>query len=240
MDDRSVLRVFWRAADAAPRCRLTVCALALLTLIALPAQAVTFDCAKANGADENKICSEVVLAKLDDEFANSLKLVNANLSLPMRDYVKRSQDAWAVSPASPRSGACKGDAACITGKYRERMAYLRNPHLPYEGVYLAKKTRFVLESFASGALRYGFYPEGGSAAAPAGGAALYFNEGREPRVANRELIPPPPAENCSLRLEFTVEGGMNAYVKETKKKACDQFKGLAGAYARDYAQTPKN
>ena len=206
----------------------------------LPAQAITFECAKPANADENKICSEVVLAKLDDEFANGLKLVNANVSLPMRDYLKRSQEAWVASSASPRSGACKGDAACITGKYRERMAYLRNPHLPYEGVYLAKKTRFVLESFSSGALRYGFYPDGGSTVAPsAGGAALYFNEGKEPRVANRELIPPPPAENCALRLEFTAEGGMNAYVKQAKKMACDPFKGLAGAYVRDYAQTPR-
>ena len=193
--------------------------------------AITFDCAKPANADENKICSEVVLSKLDDEFANSVKLVNANLSLPMRDYVRRSQDLWAASTASPRSGTCKGDAVCITGKYRNRMAYLRNPHLPFEGVYVGKQTRFMLESFASGALRYGFYPE-------AGGAALYFNEGKELRVVNRELILPPPAENCTLRLEFTAEGGMNAYVKEAKKKACDKFKGLAGVYARDYAQTP--
>lgn len=193
--------------------------------------AITFDCAKPANADENKICSEVVLSKLDDEFVNGVKLVNATVSLPMRDYVKRSQDAWSASAASPRSGSCKGDAACITGKYRERMAYLRNPHLPYEGVYTAKKSRFTLQSFASGALRYGFYPEGG-------GAALYFNEGNEPRVTNRELIPPPPAENCALRLEFTTDGGMNVHVKETKKKACDKFKGIAGAYARDYAQAP--
>ena len=199
--------------------------------LAGPAHAITFDCAKPANADENKICSEVVLSKLDDEFANSVKLVNANLGLPMRDYVKRLQDVWSASAASPRSGSCKGDAACITGKYRARMAYLRNPHLPFEGVYTAKQSRFVLESFASGALRYGFYPEGG-------GAAIYFNEGKEPRVTNRELIPPPPAENCTLRLEFTAEGGMNVYVKEAKKKACDNFKGIAGAYARDYAQTP--
>ena len=199
--------------------------------LACTAHAITFDCAKPANADENKICSEVVLSKLDDEFANSVKLVNANLSLPMRDYVRRSQDLWAASTASPRSGTCKGDAVCITGKYRNRMAYLRNPHLPFEGVYVGKQTRFMLESFASGALRYGFYPE-------AGGAALYFNEGKELRVVNRELILPPPAENCTLRLEFTAEGGMNAYVKEAKKKACDKFKGLAGVYARDYAQTP--
>ena len=219
--------------------RMGVCAFFALAMYSLPALALTFDCAKAANVDENKICSEVVLAKLDDEFANSVKLSSANLSLPMRDYVKRAQDAWAASPASPRSGACKGDAACITAKYRERMAYLRNPHLPYEGVYAGKKTRFQLESFASGALRYGFYAEGGSAAVSAAGAAIYFNEGREPRVVNRELIPPPPAEHCALRLEFTAEGGMIATVKEARKKACGNFKGMAGAYARDYAQSPK-
>lgn len=205
--------------------------IAVLFLPTGSAFGLSFDCANPANADENKICSEVVLAKLDDEFANSVKLVNANLSLPMRDYVRRSQDLWAASTASPRSGACKGDAACITGKYRNRMAYLRNPHLPFEGVYMGKQTRFILESFASGALRYGFYPEGG-------GAALYFNEGKEPRVVNRELIPPPPVENCALRMEFTADGGVNVYVKEAKKKACDKFKGIAGAYARDYAQTP--
>ena len=160
--------------------------------LACPAHAIPFDCAKPANADENKICSEVLLAKLDDEFANGVKLVNANMSLPMRDYVKRSQDAWSALAASPRSGSCKGDAVCITGKCREPMAYLRNPHLPYEDVYAAKKSRFTLESFASGALRYGFYPD----------------------------------------------GGMNVYVKEAKKKACDKFKGIAGAYARDYAQAP--
>jgi hypothetical protein len=207
--------------------------LAVLVAMQLPlhANAVSFDCAKAANADDNAICSEVALAKLDDEFANGVRMVNANVSLPMRDYIMRAQERWLASPASPRSGACKGNVACITAKYRERLAYLRNPHLPHEGVYLGKKTRFVLESFASGALRYGFYPEGG-------GAALYFNEGATPRVANRELIPPPPAENCSLRLEFAADGGLNVYVKEGKKKACDAFKGVAGVYTRDYNLVP--
>lgn len=197
----------------------------------LPAFAVTFDCAKASGPDENRICSELALSKLDDEFGNGVRLVHANLSLPMRDYVKRSQERWSASPANPRSGACKGDVKCITARYQERLGYLRNPHLPFEGVYVAKKIQFRLESFASGALRYGFYPDGG-------GAALYFNEAREPRISNRELLPPPPAEHCALRLEFALDGNLTVYVKETRKKACDKFSTLAGVYARDYMQVP--
>jgi len=195
------------------------------------APAVTFDCAKAAGPDENAICSEVALSKLDDEFGNGVRMVNANLSIAMRDYVKRSQERWAASPASPRSGACKGEVKCITERYRGRLAYLRNPHLPYEGVYVGKKTVFKLESFTSGAMRYGFYPEGG-------GATLYFNEAREPRIVDRQLVPPPPAENCGLRMEFGQDGNLTVYVKEAKKKACDKFKSLAGLYARDYAQVP--
>lgn len=194
------------------------------------AQAVTFDCARASNPDENTICSEVALSKLDDEFGNGVRMVNANLSLPMRDYIKRAQERWAASPASPRSGACKGEINCIKGKYGDRLAYLRNPHLPYEGVYTGKKTRFALESFASGALRYGFYPG-------EGGPALHFNEGRELRVVNRQLVAPPPAENCALRLEFEQDGNLNVYVREAKKKACDNFKGLAGTYVRDYSRT---
>lgn len=200
---------------------------------AASSQAVTFDCAKANGPDENAICSEVALSKLDDEFGNGVRMVNANLSIPLRDYFKRAQERWAASPASPRSGACKGDVKCITARYQERLAYLRNPHLPFEGVYAAKKVQFRLESFASGALRYGFYPEGG-------GAAVYFNEGREPRVSHRELLAPPPAEHCALRLEFAQDGNLTVYVKEAKKKACDNFKLLAGVYVRDYARVPVN
>lgn len=200
-------------------------------LVAAPTQAVTFDCAKASGTDENAICSELALSKLDDEFGNGVRMASANLSLPMRDYLKRAQERWAASPASPRSGACKGEIKCITARYQERLAWLRNAHLPYEGVYVAKKAQFRLESFASGALRYGFY-------ADAGTPALYFNEGREPRVTERQLVPPPPAEHCALRIEFAPDGNLTVYVKEAKKKACDKFKTLAGIYSRDYAQVP--
>ena len=34
------------------------------------------------------------------------------------------------------------------------------------------------------------------------------------------------------------DSGINAYVKEATKEACDKFKGIAGANARDYAQVP--
>ena len=207
--------------------------LVMLAWWAVAAHAVTFDCAKAANPDENAICSELPLAKLDGEFANGLKVVNANLSLPMRAYLKAVQERWAASTAAPRSGACQGAVPCITGKYRDRLAYLRNPHLPYEGVYAAKKVKFSLESFASGALRYGFYPHDG-------GAPLYFNEGATPRIANRELLPPPPADQCALRLEFGQDGNLNVYLKEARKKACHKFKLVAGTYARDYAQLPVN
>src|SRR6185436_5218815 len=88
--------------------RLTPLACAgLLGVAAGSAQALSVDCNKIANADENTICSEVSLAKLDNELANHYKLVNANLPVRMQAYLKTSQDAWWLSPDSPRSGACK-------------------------------------------------------------------------------------------------------------------------------------
>ena len=201
-------------------------------LCGTPAHALGVDCAKIANPDENTICSEIELSKLDKELANTYMLVSANLPLRTRDYLKDSQDKWWTSAEGPRSGACKGDLACIRGKYKERVAYLRNPNFRYEGVYAAKSTRLAVQTFGSGALRIAFLGVDPAAPLPA------FDETKGLKIDERVLVLPPPAENCTLRVEFTLEGGATVYAKEAKKKACDKVKGLAGVYRRDYTVAP--
>jgi uncharacterized protein len=212
--------------------RLAGCVLAAAALAGAPAYALGVDCAKIANPDENTICSEVELSKLDKELANTYMLVSANLPLRTRDYLKESQDKWWASADGPRSGACKGDLACIRSKYKDRVVYLRNPNFRYEGVYAAKSTRLAVQSFGSGALRIAFLGADPAAPLPA------FDETKGLKIDERVMVLPPPAENCTLRVEFTLEGGATVYVKEAKKKACDKVKGLAGVYRRDYAAVP--
>ena len=191
-----------------------------------PARAITFDCSKATNPDENTICSEMALSKIDDELQNTYKLVSANLPLPMRDYLKHAQGRWAASPDSPRSGACKGDLNCITAKYRARIGYLGNPALRYEGIYAAKKARLSVGSGASGVVVVKLEPEAAST------QPMAYDESKGLKIDKRVLVLPPPAENCTLSIEFG-EGNAKVIAKEAKKKACDSVKGLAGVYTRD-------
>jgi uncharacterized protein len=210
------------------------CAVALL-LAAASSHALSVDCNKIANPDENTICSEVALAKLDNELANSYKLVNANLPMKSQSYLKASQDAWWASPDSPRSGTCKGDMACIKAKYVARAAYMGNPNFRYEGVYVGKGARLSVQSFAGGSLRVNLVP---STSTPAPAAAqLAFDESKGLRITDRVMDLPPPADNCSMRVEFT-ETGATVHNKEAKKKACDSVKALAGPYTRDYAAVP--
>jgi uncharacterized protein len=208
-------------------------ALAVLSIACVPAHAVTFDCSKATNPDENTICSEVALSQLDNDLRNAYKLNEANLPLPMRDYLQKAEARWEGTPASPRSGACKGDIACITRKYQARMEFLANPGFRFEGVYASKKGRIAVESTASGALRIGFFPDGAAT------AVLAFDESRGLKVAQRTLVLPQPAENCAMQVEFPVgESKAIVYAKEAKKKACDGVKRLIGTYDRDYGLIP--
>jgi hypothetical protein len=205
----------------------------VLLLAAGGAQALSVDCKKITNPDENAICSEVSLAKLDNDLANNYKLMQANLPLQMRDYMKNVQGRWVASPAAPASGACKGDVACIAAKYRERMTYLANPGLRYEGVYVGKKGRFAVESVSSGVVKVGFFPEAAKPDAP----NLNVSETQGLKVAGGVLTLSPPVENCTLTVEFS-DIGATLHAREARKKACDSVKPLAGMYTRDYGLVP--
>jgi len=112
-----------------------------------------------------------------------------------------------------------------------RAAYMGNPNFRYEGVYVGKGGRLSVQSFAGGALRVNLAP------AAAAATPMVFDESKGLRIADRVMDLAPPADNCSMRVEFT-EAGATVHTKEAKKKACDSVRALAGPYTRDYAAVP--
>ncbi|HEX4328194.1 MAG TPA: hypothetical protein VH105_15335 [Burkholderiales bacterium] len=195
------------------------------------AHALSVDCNKITNPDENTICSEVSLAKLDHDLDNAYALMQAHLPLKMRDYVKSSQARWRVGPEGPSGGACKGNVDCIAKRYSARIAFLGNAGLPYEGVYDGSKGRFAVESTGSGALRVNFFPSAGAA------QLAGINEAAGVKAVDNAIVLVPPAENCAARIVFSQDGA-KLELKEAKKKACNSIKSLAGPYTRDYSLIP--
>ncbi|HEY4374658.1 MAG TPA: hypothetical protein VGN52_22235 [Burkholderiales bacterium] len=207
------------------------CAGLVLLAAAGSAHALSVDCNKIANPDENTICSEVSLAKLDHDLDNAYKLMQAHLPLKMRDYVKNAQLRWRVGPDSPSSGSCKGDIKCIAGKYESRIAFLGNPGLAYEGVYAGAKVKFAVESMPDGTVRVNFFPAAGAPQIENVGEALHM------KVADNALTLPPPAPECAARIIFN-DNGARFELKEAKKKACNAVRSYAGLYARDYKLIP--
>lgn len=92
----------------------------------LRAPAASFDCAQARSAIERTLCSDVGLARLDRQVAESYLLhLRDGTNDAHKDATRNIQRAWLVR----RNGACASQAsaaaiACLTGVYRERLAAL--------------------------------------------------------------------------------------------------------------------
>lgn len=87
---------------------------------AMPAAAASFDCGKAETADERAICASYVLSDLDTRMAT---LYGVRMQIPMlmgaRGAAQDEQRAWLAERR-----ACAGDVACIVQSYQQRIAKL--------------------------------------------------------------------------------------------------------------------
>ena len=92
------------------------CILYLFGLLALPAQAASFDCAKAGTKIEKLICGDAELSKLDEELNAAYKAAVQDKT--KADVVKQAQKQW----MKERSGCA--DAACVKGAYEARLQSL--------------------------------------------------------------------------------------------------------------------
>jgi len=85
--------------------------------LALPAQAASFDCAKAATKVEKLICGDQELSKLDDELAISYKAAQQNSA--QGSALRQEQKQW----MNERNGC--GDSACVKQAYERRLLSLK-------------------------------------------------------------------------------------------------------------------
>lgn len=87
-----------------------------LLVLALPAHAASFDCAKAATKVEKIICSDAEISKLDEELNAAYK--TALQDEKQADSIKQAQKQWVKERNS-----C-ADAACVKGAYQKRIGQL--------------------------------------------------------------------------------------------------------------------
>lgn len=99
-----------------------------------PAQAASFDCAKAAAPTEKAICQDPSVSKLDEQVAAAFKSAQAlwptgNWSV----FLRNEQRQW----LKDRNGICKADVACLKQDYERRLTFLTHPSLKWMGRYVA-------------------------------------------------------------------------------------------------------
>ena len=102
-------------------------ALRLTSLVALlmtagwqPAAAASFDCSKAETADEKAVCADRKLNDEDVEMAVLYTQLKPFLGMGARGDMEDEQATWLK-----RRAACGADRACLSKAYQERVQQLR-------------------------------------------------------------------------------------------------------------------
>ena len=102
-------------------------ALCLTGLVALlmtagwqPAGAASFDCSRAEAADEKAVCADWQLNDQDVEMAVLYTQLKPLLGMGARGDMEDEQAAWLK-----RRSACGADRACLGKAYQERVQQLR-------------------------------------------------------------------------------------------------------------------
>ena len=98
----------------------TLCFAALLTAAWQPSQAASFDCAKAEAADEKAVCADRQLNDADVEMAVLYIQLKPLLGMGARGDMEDEQAAWLK-----RRAGCGTDQACLIKAYEDRVRQLR-------------------------------------------------------------------------------------------------------------------
>src|SRR5215217_8941772 len=92
----------------------------LLATARQPVQAASFDCAKAETADEKIVCADRQLNDRDVEMSVLYIQLKPLLGMGARGDMEDEQAAWLK-----RRAACGADRACLSTAYQERVQQLR-------------------------------------------------------------------------------------------------------------------
>jgi uncharacterized protein len=100
--------------------RLTGLVTLLTTVAWQPAGAASFDCSKAEAADEKAVCADRQLNDEDVEMAVLYMQLKPLLGMGARGDMEDEQVGWLR-----RRAACGADRACLSNAYQERIQQLR-------------------------------------------------------------------------------------------------------------------
>jgi uncharacterized protein len=92
-------------------------------LLAIPAHAASYDCAKARTADERAVCASRSLSELDVEMAVRFDTISGLVAMGMRGDMGDAQRAFLASRRR-----CSSDASCLTALYQGRIAVLKSQY----------------------------------------------------------------------------------------------------------------
>ncbi|MDP5219341.1 lysozyme inhibitor LprI family protein [Ruegeria sp. 2205SS24-7] len=98
-----------------------------------PANAQSFDCAKASTQTETAICTNSDLGTLDDEMARSYKAILPGLQTKAFETLRDDQRLWIK-----HRNRCGGDTECIASAYLDRLRHLTESYdIPpgWSGIY---------------------------------------------------------------------------------------------------------
>jgi len=100
--------------------RFAFCTL-MVTAAGQPVQAASFDCAKAETADEKVVCADRQLNDRDVEMSVLYIQLKPLLGMGARGDMEDEQAAWLKRRAS-----CGDDRACVSRAYDDRIRQLNN------------------------------------------------------------------------------------------------------------------
>jgi uncharacterized protein len=92
----------------------------LLTAAGHPVQAASFDCTRAETADEKAVCADRQLNDEDVEMSVLYTQLKPLLGMGARGDLDEAQVTWLK-----RRGVCGGDLACLSKAYADRLVQLR-------------------------------------------------------------------------------------------------------------------
>ena len=99
---------------------LPILTILMLSVVGQPAQSASFNCAKAEAADEKAICADRALNDEDVEMAVLYTQLKPLLAMSARGSLEEAQVAWLK-----RREACGGEHACLSKAYVDRLLQLR-------------------------------------------------------------------------------------------------------------------
>jgi uncharacterized protein YecT (DUF1311 family) len=212
----------------------------LLILVAAPATAASFDCAKARTKVEKLICKDPQLSRQDEDLAKAygeaLKLWDGQIAA----YVKLNQRGWVGSRALEPPGMSGGGILCTDDEtalpclrtiHADRIAVLRNPGFRLSGIYVRGQDFLRIKAVPTG-LDFAYQ------LADANASQGFTDDTRPVKVAVGQTVLGFPLtgtgpDACRLDAAFTADT-----VVLTQKGPCGGAK-LGGWWKRDQTRDPE-